>query len=122
GAVFGTPAYMAPELTWEAAGAPAAPLGPAADVYGLGTILYEMLTGRAPFHAPTPMDTLLQVRLLEPIPPRSLRPDVPSDLQTVCLKCLQKNPARRYPTAEALAEDLRRFLAGEPIQARPVSA
>jgi DNA-binding beta-propeller fold protein YncE/tRNA A-37 threonylcarbamoyl transferase component Bud32 len=116
GAIVGTPSYMAPE---QAEGKTRA-IGPATDIYALGAILYELLTGRPPFRAETALETLHQIQGVEPVPPSRLQPKSPRDLETITLKCLAKEPARRYQTAGELAEELQRWLEGRPIQARPV--
>jgi serine/threonine protein kinase/WD40 repeat protein len=115
GDIVGTPGYLAPE---QAEGNPHQ-VGPPADIYALGILLYEMLTGRPPFQAGTPLDTVMLVRLQEAVPPRRFQPRLERDLDTITLKCLQKEPQRRYGRAADLADDLRRFLDGQPILARP---
>ncbi len=112
--VLGTAPYMAPE---QAQGR-ARDVGPAADIYSLGSILYETLTGRPPFRAANPMETMVQVMTLEPLPVSTLQPKTPRDLVTICMKCLEKDTRKRYATAEALADDLRHFLSNEPVAAR----
>ncbi len=115
GEIVGTPAYMPPE---QASGITT--LGPAADVYSLGAMLYEALTGRPPFTAPDALQTLFLVLSTDPVPPKTLQPKLPADLNTICLKCLEKQPRKRYASAGELADDLKRWHDGEPILARPV--
>jgi WD40 repeat protein/tRNA A-37 threonylcarbamoyl transferase component Bud32 len=116
GMVMGTPEYMAPE---QSVGNPPAP---AFDIYALGVVLYELLTARVPFQDATPTETMVLARTQEPVSPRRLQPSVPRDLETICLKCLEKDPARRYPTAQSLADDLEQFRNGRTIQARRANA
>lgn len=117
GNLLGTPSHMAPEQAMGLTGK----IGPATDVYGLGTICYQLLVGRPPLVGDSFTETLDKIRFEDPVPPRSSNPHIPRDLETICLKCLKKDPAARYAGAQELANDLGRFLRREPIQARPVS-
>ncbi|MHC5537188.1 serine/threonine-protein kinase [Singulisphaera rosea] len=117
GAILGTPSYMAPEQASRGRGS----VGPASDVYGLGAILYQMLTGKAPFVASSPVETILLVLEQDPVPPRVINPKMPLDLEMIALKCLQKSADQRYPSAAAMADDLDAFLAGERVSARSTS-
>lgn len=117
GEPIGTPRYMSPEQ----ASGQHNQISPATDIYALGTLLYECLTGRAPFIATSVIDTMQMILTDDPVSPRRLQPSVPRDVATICLRCLEKDPRRRYPTAAALADDLQRFQNGEPIHARPTS-
>jgi ABC-type amino acid transport substrate-binding protein len=118
GSVLGTPSYMAPEQ----ARSRQASIGPRTDIYALGAILYELITGQPPFRAASPLDTLLEVAERDPIRPRAVNPAVPRDLETICQKAMAKEASRRYASADEMAQDLGRFLRGEPIQARPIGA
>ena len=115
GIIVGTPSYMAPEQAW----GNNEEVGPGADIYALGVIFYEMLTGRPPFKGTDKWQTVVLVRTQEPVPPRRLVPQVPRDLELLCLKCLKKEPLQRFAGAAELADELRRFREGRPIKTRP---